>query len=258
MSLRSSTGHLQISNTVANSAARPASTTTWSYFGVAKINGDLSGIGVLADATFDGGSDAAVGYYDGSDNVAYDANILGGAANNIAALGSRPPNGDWFAWVLDQNGSGGSQRFAWYNLSNPAGWVSQTVTGLTSAQASAFFNQSLTSNSNPVSMDAACWRCSNTVKASLDDYRTDLATSVSAFADVFDYELVDATTWTEHTGSGATAVTQGGTLTTGDTYTFPGAGSAQLTHRSGISLASISALNGIAKASVANINGLTI
>lgn len=224
MSLRSSTGHLQISNTVANSAARPTSTVAWSYFGVAKINGDLSGIGVLVSATFDGGSDASVFYYDGSDNNAYVANILGGAANNIAAFSSRPPVGDWFAFVLDQDSSGGTLRAAWKNLSNPAAWVQQSVTGLTSAQASAFFNQSLTSNSNPISADVACWRCSNTRKASLDDYLTDLANNVSAFADVFDYELVDVSTWIEHSGSGATAATQGGTLSTGDTYTFPGTG----------------------------------
>src|SRR5690606_5844970 len=153
---------------------------------------------------------------------AYVANILGGAANNIAALGSRAPTGDWFAFVLDQDTSGGTLRAAWYNLSNPTSWVVQTVTGLTSAQATAFFNQSITSNSNPTNMDLACWRCSNTPQASLDDYLTDLAVNVSVIADVFDYELVDATTWTEHSGSGATAATQGGTLSTGDTYTFPG------------------------------------
>ena len=222
MSLRSSTGHLQISNTVANSAARPASTTTWGYFGIGKINSNLSGVGVLVDATFDGGGDAAVAYQNGGDGNAYNANILGGSANNLTVMPSRPGPGDWFAFILDQFTSGGNQRFAWYNLSNPAGFVSTTIVGLTSAQAAAFFNQSLTSNSNPTDMDVACWRCTNTPQADLNDYLTDLATNVSSIADVFDFELVDASTWTEHSGSGATAATQGGTLSTGDTYTFPG------------------------------------
>lgn len=221
MSLRSSTGHLQISNTASLSTARPASTTSWAYWCIAKFNSDLANVGLLLDGSFDGGSEAFVTYFDGGDNIAYNANIVGGGANDVQAFASRPSTGEWILWFIDQDSSGGTQRAAWYNLTTPAGWVqAPNVVGLTTAQATDFFNQSLTSNSNPCDADVALWRCAEAPRT-LAEYLQDANSESPIYADVFSFLLVDDVTWTEQTGNGATAVTQGGTLTTGDPYTFP-------------------------------------
>jgi hypothetical protein len=201
----------------------PASLHSRWYSTLGKYNSDAgASVQIWLSFNCDGGSDGAAFYGDGGDNNAYCANFVGGSANATTVLPSRPPDGTWCMIVLDIAGQGAAdQRAAWINLQSSAPvWVSATCQALTSAQISTNNNQSLSSGSNQLNGDFEWWRGGNGV-LTLAQYLEDAGTSKSRYSPIFDFLLPNGTTFTDQSGNGNTATSQGGANGTGDTYVYP-------------------------------------
>jgi hypothetical protein len=226
MSVRSATGHY-----FATGSSQPASLTSWTLYGIAKVNADLgASVQLLAAMTFDGGDGTATALY--WDATADDMLVLSLDAGTpigggTGTFGSRPPVGDWFKWYKKTNGT--TTTAGWKNISNPAAWVNVSCTAL-NAEIATWNATELTSNSNPCSSDHEVWRCDNgdLSEAAID---ADLDLSISALTSVFDWRLFLTSNLVEYTGSGSTLTSQGGSLSNGDSFnSFPGdlVGSASL------------------------------
>jgi hypothetical protein len=227
VSMRGAAGHVQVTNAGSLAAARPADTCVFTLYGIAKVNSDLAGPSVMTDVTYDGGGDAAVCYTDGGDNVAYVATVLGGAANTIAALASRPTSSDsWYMYYLQQNGSGANLIYG-TRIISVGTWVKNNCVGLTNAQAAAVYNISLNSNSNRGDYDCVTWRAADAIlsEAQIVD---DLNDGTALHADIWHWEFNGGVVANavDVLSSGATIATQGGALSDGATYTYPGRGGA--------------------------------
>jgi hypothetical protein len=218
MSVRSATGHY-----FAQSIS-PASLTNWTQFGIAKPNSDLgASVQLLSAMTFDGGDGTATAsYWDATANDMLGLSLDAGTpiSGGVATLGSRPPVGTWFAWYLSTNGT--TTTLGWYNLDTPTAWVNASCTAL-NAQIATLNAIEITSNSNPFDSDHEVWRAMDgtTTEAAI---LADLATNDSSIANLFDFHMIAVGNVVEKSGSGATIVSQGGTLSTGDTYNFPPTG----------------------------------
>jgi hypothetical protein len=220
MSALGANGHFDITNAA---SVHPTNILSYTLAALVKIQADLSNLGVALETSFNGGASFDGGYYDGGDNNAYAAKMDAGTPTS-QVLASRPGTGVWTILRLDQNGDGGAIRFGWYNFSTLT-WTYGTVgTGLALAGLSQY-NISVNSNSNPFHGHVRSWRMYNGVISDAN-LVNDFADGTLLLADVFHYEITGATagTWTELTGSGATIASQGGSLSVGDSYTYPGRG----------------------------------
>jgi hypothetical protein len=217
MSVRSQTGHY-FAQTVF-----PSSLTQWTDYGIGKINSDLgAGIQLLAATSYNSGDGTATaGYWDATADDMIALSLGAGSvpiSGGNVTLASRPPVGDWFKWYLKTNGT--TTVFGWKNITTPGAWVNGSMTAL-STQPTTFNVIELNSNSNPTNADHEVWRCANAYlsEANID---ADLDRAISTLADVFDWRLFSVAGPVEYTGSGSTITSQGGSLSDGDPYQFPG------------------------------------